>query len=266
MAERFGIEGRGALYEEVGALRDVLQNHLLQVVALLAMEPPVGTAGDDVRDEKVKVFRAMRPLDPEFVVRGQYRGYREEEGVARDSDVETYVAARLAIDSWRWAGVPFYVRAGKRLHTTALEALVELRQPARLLFAEPDARAPHPDHIRFRLSGGGEGVSVTMQAKVPGGRIETRPVELGFTFDEAFGPDPMDAYERLLSDAAEGEQALFARADGVEEEWRIVTPVIERPPKLHVYEPGSWGPEAAARLIWDPAGWHDPRNGDDAPA
>jgi len=258
MAESFGVEGRGKFYEEVGALRDILQNHVLQVVALLAMEPPVGTGPEDIRDEKVKVFRAIRPLDPASVVRGQYRGYRDEEGVARDSAVETYVAARIEIDSWRWAGVPFYVRTGKRLRTTALEAVIELRQPPRLLFAAPDARPPHPDHIRFRLSGGGEGVTVTMKAKVPGERIETRPVDLQFTFEEAFGPDRMDAHERLIADAADGNKQLFARQDGVEEEWRIVTPVLERPPALHGYEPGSWGPEAAARLVSDPAGWHDP--------
>ncbi len=245
MAESFGVEGRGKFYEEVGALRDVLQNHLLQVVALLAMEPPVGTGPEDVRDEKVKVFRAIRPLDPAFVVRGQYRGYRDEEGVARDSAVETFVAARLEIDSWRWAGVPFYLRAGKRLRTTALEAVIELRQPPRLLFAQPDARPPHPDHIRFRLSGGGEGVTVTMKAKVPGERIETGPVDLRSTFEEALGPEKMDAYERLLADAADGNRQLFARQDGVEEEWRIVTPVLERRPALHTYEPGSWGPDAA---------------------
>lgn len=261
MAESFGVEGRGAFYEEVGALRDVFQNHLLQVVALLAMEPPVGTAAEDVRDEKVKVFRAMRPLDPAFVVRGQYRGYRGEEGVARGSEVETFVAARVEIDSWRWAGVPFYIRAGKRLPTTALEAVIELRQPPRLLFAPADAPAPHPDHIRFRLSGGDEGVTVTMKAKVPGERIETQPIDLRSTFDEAFGSDPMDAYERLLSDAAEGNGQLFARQDGVEEEWRIVTPALERPSRLHEYDPGTWGPDAARRLIWDPAGWHDPAAG-----
>lgn len=261
MAESFGVEGRGAFYEEVGALRDVFQNHLLQVVALLAMEPPVGNTAEDVRDEKVKVFRAMRPLDPAFVVRGQYRGYRDEEGVARDSGVETYVAARVEIDSWRWAGVPFYVRAGKRLPTTVLEAVIELRQPPRLLFAPPDAPAPHPDHIRFRLSGGDEGVTMTMKAKVPGERIDTRPIDLRSTFEQAFGSDPLDAYERLLSDAADGNRQLFARQDGVEEEWRVVTPALERPPTLHAYEAGSWGPDAAGRLIWDPAGWHDPAAG-----
>jgi glucose-6-phosphate 1-dehydrogenase len=260
MAEAFGIEGRGALYEDLGALRDVVQNHLLQVAALLAMEPPVGTEGEALRDEKVKVFRAMPPIDPTQVVRGQYRGYRQEGHVSPHSAVETYVAVRLEIDSWRWAGVPFYVRAGKRLATTALEAVVEFHQPPRLLFAEPHAPAPHPNHFRFRLLGThDDGIGVTLQAKVPGETMVSRPVELGFNYEQAFGTEPMDAYERLLADAIEGHAGLFAREDGVEQAWRIVAPALERPAPLHLYEPGSWGPRQADALITRAGGWHNPQ-------
>jgi glucose-6-phosphate 1-dehydrogenase len=257
MAESFGVEGRGAFYEEVGALRDVVQNHLLQVVALLAMEPPVGVAADDLRDEKAKVFRAMQTVYPTQVVRGQYRGYRDEEGVAPDSQVETFVALRVDIESWRWAGVPFYIRAGKKLATTALEAVIELRQPPRLLFAQPDLAAPHPNHLRFRLGGPREGISLTMQAKVPGDAIETHPVDLGFTYDEAFGSERMEAYERLLADAVEGNAALFAREDTVEEAWRVLMPVIEHPGPVHPYDAGSWGPPEADAVMAEGTHWHN---------
>jgi glucose-6-phosphate 1-dehydrogenase len=257
MAEAFGIEGRGVFYEEVGALRDVVQNHLLQVVALLAMEPPVGVHAEALRDEKVKILRATRAIDPAHVVRGQYRGYRQEDGVRSDSQVETYVALRLEIESWRWAGVPFYVRTGKRLATTALEAVVEFQQPPRLLFTDPSTPAPHPNHLRFRMGGRAEGISVTLEAKAPGEMMVSRPVELGFAYDQVFGRERREPYERLLADAIEGHAALFARRDGVDEAWRIVTPALERPAPLNLYEPASWGPKAADAL---PAasGWHNP--------
>jgi glucose-6-phosphate 1-dehydrogenase len=261
MAEAFGVEGRGAFYEEVGALRDVVQNHLLQVVALLAMEPPVGAGPEDTRDEKVKVFRAMHPIDPAQVIRGQYLGYRKEPGVSPGSEVETYVALRLAIESWRWAGVPFYVRAGKSLATTALEAVVEFHQPPRLLFAEPDAPPPHPNHLRFRLGGDEQGISIAVQAKVPGEVTTTRAVDLGFTYDAVFGSERMDAYERLLGDAIEGNAALFAREDGVEQAWRIVDPVLKAPSAIEFYEPGSWGPPGADALARQDGGWHIPGAG-----
>jgi len=257
MAESFGVEGRGAFYEEVGALRDVVQNHLLQVVALLAMEPPVGTDADALRDEKVKVFRAMTSVEPDDVVRGQYEGYRSEAGVRADSDVETYVALKVAIESWRWAGVPFLIRAGKRLGATALEAVIEFHEPPRLLFADPGTPVPHPNHLRIRLGGGAEGVELSLQAKVPGETMATRAVPLTFSYEQALG-EQAEAYERLLLDALEGRQALFARQDGVEECWRIVGPALQAPRPAHPYLPGSWGPAAADRLLGPLGACHEP--------
>jgi len=261
MAESFGVEGRGGFYEEVGALRDVVQNHLLEVVSLLAMEPPIGVDAEDLRDEKVKVFRATRSIDPANVIRGQYIGYRQEKGVAASSQVETFVALKLGIESWRWAGVPFYIRAGKKLATTGLEAVVEFKQPPRLLFADPGSPSPHPNHIRFRLGGPQEGIVVSLQAKVPGSEIVSQAVDLGFTYDEEFGLDRMEAYERLLGDAIDGHHALFAREDSVEQTWRIVTPVLDHPGPIRFYEPGSWGPHEADDLATPDGGWHNP--GDD---
>ncbi len=258
MAESFGVEGRGVFYEEVGALRDVVQNHLLQVVALLAMDPPIGVDAEDLRNEKIRVFRGMNRMNPAEVVRGQYKGYRDEKGVAPDSQVETYIALRLGIETWRWAGVPFYIRAGKGMATTDLEAVVEFHLPPKLLFAEPHAPSPHPNHLRFSLGHTGEGISVSLQAKVPGEAIETRPVDLGFTYDEVFGTDRMEAYERLLSDAIEGHPALFAREDSVEETWRIVEPVLRNPPSVHLYDRGSWGPAEGDALATKDGGWHNP--------
>jgi glucose-6-phosphate 1-dehydrogenase len=257
MAESFGVEGRGAFYEEVGALRDVVQNHLLQVVALLAMEPPVGADADALRDEKVKVFRATRPIQAADVARGQYAGYRTEGGVRQDSDVETFVALKLEIDSWRWAGVPFYLRAGKRLATTALEAVIEFHEPPRLLFAEPGTPAPHPNHLRLRLGGGQEGMELSLEAKVPGDTMTTRPVPLAFSYRQAFG-EQAEAYERLLADALDGHQSLFARQDGVEECWRVVEPVLADPRPAAVYPLGSWGPSEADELIEASGSWHVP--------
>ncbi len=219
-------------------------------------EPPVGVGADAFRDEKVKVFRATRPVAPSKVVRGQYRGYRQEDRVQPDSQVETYVALRLDIESWRWAGVPFYVRAGKRLATTALEVVIEFHQPPRLLFAEPGTPLPHPNHLRFRLGGTEEGAGITLQAKLPGDSMVSRPVQLGFTYDQG-----SEAYERLLIDALDGQATLFARQDGVAEAWRIVSPALERPVAVHFYEPGSWGPLEADALIGREGGWwHNPQS------
>jgi len=257
MAETFGVEGRGSFYEEVGALRDVVQNHLLQVAALLAMEPPVGTDADALRDEKVKVFRAMSSVDQDLLVRGQYAGYRDEAGVAPDSDVETYIALQLAVESWRWSGVPFYLRTGKRLAETALEAVIEFREPPRLLFADPDTPVPHPNHLRLRLGGGAEGIELTLEAKVPGETMQTRPVPLAFSYEQALG-EQAEAYERLLSDAIAGRQALFARQDGVEECWRIVEPALQSSQPALEYASGSWGPAAADDLLGAAGGWHVP--------
>jgi glucose-6-phosphate 1-dehydrogenase len=257
MAESFGVEGRGAFYEEVGALRDVVQNHLLQVTALLAMEPPVGSDADALRDEKVKVFRATSSVDTAALVRGQYSGYRDEAGVAPDSKVETYAALQLAIESWRWSGVPFYLRTGKRLAATALEAVIEFREPPRLLFADPDTPVPHPNHLRLRLGGGAEGIELTLEAKVPGETMQTRPVPLAFSYEQALG-EQAEAYERLLSDAVAGRQALFARQDGVEECWRIIEPALQAHGAPLEYAPGSWGPAAADELLGTSHAWHVP--------
>jgi glucose-6-phosphate 1-dehydrogenase len=255
MAEAFGVEGRGAFYEEVGALRDVVQNHLLQVVGMLAMEPPAGSDPEALRDESNKVLRATRALDTGTVVRGQFAGYHDEAGVKWDSQTETFVAARLQIDSWRWAGVPFYIRTGKRLAVTALEAVVEFRCPPTLLFAEEGTSAPEPNLLRFRL-GSKDGVTLTVQAKTPGPGMDTQPVDLAVDFAAALG-DRQEAYERLLDDALDGNQRRFARTDMVEQAWRIVQPVLDDPGKVYRYQPGSWGPAEADRVL-DGDRWHDP--------
>jgi glucose-6-phosphate 1-dehydrogenase len=255
MAESFGVEGRGAFYDGVGALRDVVQNHLLQVVALLAMEPPVDAEPDSLRDEKVKVFKAMRPADPDRLVRGQYQGYLDEPGVAADSTVETYAALTLEIDSWRWAGVPFALRAGKALATTALEAIVELHAPPRLLFS-PQGCQPHPNFVRFRL-GRDDGVTLCVQAKEPGEALISHPVGLDVDFERVFG-SRQEAYVRLLGDALEGNPARFARQDGVETTWGIIQPLLDQPGPLYSYRRGSWGPREADTVVAQHGGWHDP--------
>ncbi|MGI9017739.1 MAG: glucose-6-phosphate dehydrogenase [Euzebya sp.] len=257
MAEDFGVTDRGAFYDETGALRDVVQNHLLQVLAQIAMEPPVATDARSLREEKVKVLRAVATVTPEDLVRGQFEGYRQVEGVAADSDVETFVALKLHIESWRWAGVPFYIRAGKRMAVTATDVLVEFKRPAHLLFAQADAPPPHPNHLLFRLKPG-ERVSLSMQMKKSGEELVSEPVELTYDYTEdRDGPDEA-AYARLLGDALEGDQHLFARADGVEEAWRILEAVLADPPPVQPYAPGSWGPPAADTLIEGDGGWHCP--------
>jgi glucose-6-phosphate 1-dehydrogenase len=260
MAESFGIGSRGRFYEEAGAIRDVVQNHLLQVVTLVAMEPPVGVDAEALRDEKVKVLKAMEPVDPAHVVRGQYRGYRHEEGVAPDSDVETFAALRLSIESWRWAGVPFYVRAGKSLAASATEVVVEFKQPPRLLFAAPHASRPHPNHVRFCL-GPKEAVTMTLDVKALGEHLVSRPTDFSTTA-EAFGTGrAADPYERLIDDALAGDARRFAREDSVEQAWRVVEPVLEHPDPVLTYEPGSWGPPEADRIIEGDDCWHVPLSG-----
>ena len=254
MAEAFGVEGRGAFYDSVGAIRDVIQNHLLQVVALLAMEPPVDADPDSLRDEKVKVLKAMRPADPGSLVRGQYEGYLDEPGVAPDSEVETFAALRLEIGSWRWAGVPFSIRAGKALAATATDVIVDLHAPPRLLFSTEDSQ-PHPNFFRFRL-GHHDGVTLCVQAKEPGERLVSEPVELNVDFERALGAR-QEAYVRLLADALDGNPARFAREDGVEHEWRIVQPLLDQPGPLHRYPRGSWGPPQAQTVIAGHQGWHN---------
>jgi glucose-6-phosphate 1-dehydrogenase len=245
MAEQFGVDGRGRFYDPVGALRDVVQNHLLQVVNLLAMEPPVSEDADALRDEHTKVMRATRIVDPAKVVRGQYEGYLDEDGVAADSDTETYVAMELAIDNWRWAGVPFLIRAGKSLPMTATEAVVTLQEPPRPLFAGP-MDDPEPNRFRFRL-GPDEFVRVEVQAKVPGEQMQSRTISLDV--DGRAGPEGPAAYERLLGDVIEGDARLFARQDTVEAAWRVVQPLLDAPRPVQTYAPGSWGPAAAFELV-----------------
>jgi glucose-6-phosphate 1-dehydrogenase len=242
MAETFGVGTRGKFYEEVGAIRDVVQNHLLQVVAHLAMEPPVNTAADAVRDEKVKVFKAIRTAAREDLVRGQYRGYREEAGVAKNSNVETYSALRLYIDSWRWAGVPFYLRAGKCLDTTATEVVAVLNRPPQRVFESTDT----PNYLRFRLGPDSVAIALGAAAKQPGPEMVGREVELLVcnTGDEEVG-----AYERLIGAALHADRSLFAREDGVLEAWRIVDPLLRERSAPHLYEPGAVGPAAAEALI-----------------
>jgi glucose-6-phosphate 1-dehydrogenase len=256
MAESFGVEGRGTFYDGVGAIRDVLQNHMLQVVALLTMEPPASAGPDALRDERTKVLRAIRPIEPRDVVRGQYEGYLEEPGVAPGSTTETFVAARIEIDSWRWAGVPVFVRSGKALPTTALEAVVTLRDPPRLLFCGGDGHQPRPNCFRFRL-GRDDGVTLSVQAKQPGEQLCSFPVELDVSFDEVFG-ERQDAYERLLADAIDGSSARFADESSVEAAWRILEPVLHVPGNVHRYPRGSWGPPDAAALIEPSGEWADP--------
>jgi len=254
MAESFGIEGRGAFYDDVGALRDVVQNHLLQIVALLAMEPPVSGDPDSLRDEKVKVMRATRTLTAADIVRGQYEGYRDEEGVAEDSDTETFVALRLWIDSWRWAGVPFVIRAGKGMATTVTEAVVEFREPPSAIF--DDGGEPSANVLRFRMKPDNT-IILTMQAKVPGIGMVSCPVDLEVDYEEALGGDGAAAYERLLGDALAGDARLFARQDGVEESWRVIEQVLTERPTSVLYRQGSWGPAEADRLLADDAHWHE---------
>jgi glucose-6-phosphate 1-dehydrogenase len=252
MAERFGVQGRGRFYEEAGAIRDVVQNHLLQVASLLAMEAPSARGTEAIRDEKAQAFRSMRALEPSDVVRGQFRGYRQEEGVAPNSDVETFAAVRVQVDSWRWAGVPFYIRAGKCLPVTATEVLVELKRPPVALF--PDCAAGPPNRFRFRLSPHVV-LSLGARAKLPGEAMRGEDVELIACHDQA---DEMTPYERLLRDAMRGDQMLFARQDSVEEAWRVVEPVLGSRTPLFEYESGSWGPAEADRLLQNGAGWHNP--------
>ena len=254
MAEDFGVQGRGRFYEEVGALRDVVQNHLLQIVALLASEPPVGMNVEALRDEKEKVFRAMRPLVPGEVVRGQFEGYRAEGGVAPDSDVETYVALRLFIDSWRWGGVPFYIRAGKNLPVTCTEVRVELHPPPQQVFREALPRASDTNYLRFRLNPK-VAIALGARAKTPGEQFTGHQLEL-YLCDQH--PDEMKPYERLLGDAMHGETLLFARQDGVEAAWRVVEPVLEQHAPVITYPVRSWGPKEADALIEADGGWHDP--------
>lgn len=255
MAEAFGVEGRGALYEELGAVRDVVQNHLLQVVSLLSMEPPVNMKPGPLRDERVKVLHSIRQPRREDLVRGQYVGYTEEPGVAKDSTTETYAALRLHIDSWRWSGVPFLIRAGKHLPVTATEVLATFHRPPQMLFEDTLPR--DSNHLRFRLGPDRVSIALGVRSKKPGEAQVGRNVELYMCDDEV---GSMTAYERLIDDAMDGDPTLFARADAVGVSWQIVDSLLDgrsdETPEL--YRPGTWGPAAGDTLAADVGGWHEP--------
>ncbi len=250
MAEDFGVEGRGRFYEEVGAIRDVMQNHLLEVVGFIAMEPPDFSYEESIRDEQVKVFRKIRPLTPDVLVRGQFRGYRNEAGVAPDSTVETFAAVRLQIDSWRWEGVPFLIRAGKSLAVTATEVVVTLKRPP-LTTLTPG----QTNYVRFRL-GPDMTIAVGARVKRPGEEFVSDPTELRVAHRPA--ADEMTPYERLLGDAMDGDAMLFAREDGVEAAWTVVQGILGNVEPALEYEPGSWGPDETLTLAADIGGWRNP--------
>lgn len=254
MAENFGVEGRGRFYEEVGAVRDVVQNHLLQVIAILAMEPPVGEGSEPLRDEKAKVLRGIRPLTGRSLVRGQYRGYRDEQGVAPGSQVETFAAMQIHLDSWRWEGVPFFIRTGKHLPVTATEILVALRHPPQKVFA--GTIPEQANYFRFRLGPDQVAIALGANVKIPGKSMAGDKVELHVC---KVNGDEMDAYERLICDAIKGDSTLFARQDSVELAWRIVGHILGTKTPVHEYEPASWGPVEANAMIADVGGWHDPK-------
>jgi glucose-6-phosphate 1-dehydrogenase len=253
MAESFGVDDRGSFYDATGALRDVVQNHMLQVLATVMMDAPTGEEHEAVRDQKAALLKAVRPLDAASIVRGQYRGYRAVKGVRPDSTVETFVAVKLFVDSWRWAGVPIYIRAGKRLPLTAAEVTVEYKPPPRVVFdADPGASARY---VRMRL---GPDVSIGMglRMKHPGELMTGDNVELTLTERPASQIPP---YQRLLGDAMRGNSELFGREDTVDAQWRIVEPILANPPPALEYEPGTWGPDAATRLIGADGPWRDPK-------
>jgi glucose-6-phosphate 1-dehydrogenase len=254
LSEDFGVAGRGAFYETAGCLRDVIQNHLFQIVALLAMEPPAGRDYGAVQTEKAKVFRAMRPLKRDDVVRGQYAGYRKEPDVARRSDVETFCALRLFIDSWRWTGVPWYLRSGKYLPETATEVLVELKAPPQGLFADSNPAVGRTNYLRFRLSPS-SAVALAARVKLPGKEFIGDQREL-YLLEEQLGAEA--PYERLLADAMDGDGALFTREDAVEAAWKVVEPVLKSHHRVRPYKRGSWGPKQADTLIAADGSWHNP--------
>jgi glucose-6-phosphate 1-dehydrogenase len=255
LAERFGVEDRGRFYDPVGALRDVVQNHLLQVLAAAAMEPPSGGDPETIKDAKLAVFRAVNDADPERYVRGQYDGYREIDGVASDSRTETYCALRLEVDNWRWAGVPFFIRAGKRLAVTQTEIRLVFKHPPRVHFLPHSSRRPDPSQLVFRIDPS-TGIRIVLdahRADAPGtGQIH---LDMKFADEGGEGPTP---YEVLLRAGIEGNSTYFLRQDMVDETWRIVQPLLDSPPAVHPYEPGSWGPEQAEDIVRGFGRWHEP--------
>ena len=247
MAEDFGIDGRGKFYDGVGATRDVLQNHLLQVLTMLTMEPPTSMNSEDMQNEKIKVLSAIREIKADDVVRGQFVGYLQEEGVAEHSDTETFVAIKLFIDNWRWAGVPIYLRTGKKMPETVLEVIVEFKQPPRALFGKAES-----NQVRFRL-GKDDGVDISLQAKKPGTKLVSETVDLSVEFFTEFG-DRQGPYERLLRAAMLGDHFRFTRIDAVLHSWAILDEILKSPHRCHPYFEGTWGPEEADELI--PGGWN----------
>jgi glucose-6-phosphate 1-dehydrogenase len=258
LSESFGVGTRGAFYESAGCLRDVIQNHLFQIVALLAMEPPAGRNFGAVQTEKATVFKAMRPLKADDVVRGQYAGYRQEKDVARNSDVETYCALRLFIDSWRWDGVPWYLRSGKYLPATATEVLVELKPPPQRLFADAETATGQGNYLRFRLSPTAE-IALAARVKLAGQEYIGEQREL-FLLEELAGEET--PYERLLADAMKGDGGLFTREDAVEAAWVVVDQVLKHHHRVRTYNRGTWGPKQADALIAADGGWHNPGDTD----
>ena len=251
MAEDFGVQGRGAFYDRTGAVRDVIQNHIFQILSNLAMEPPVRTDSESIRDEKVKLLKAIAPIDQKSIVRGQFRGYRSEPGVASGSQTETFAALKLEVNSWRWQGVPFYIRAGKQMPVTCTEILVRLRRPPDVYRSE----AVRQNHIRLRIS---PDVTIAVGLMVLSPDMEMTGVPVEMVANHHPEANEMDAYERVLGEAIVGDATLFAREDYVEEAWRIVDPVLQAQTPVYEYEPGSWGPAEASQSIAPPGGWHAP--------
>ena len=251
MAEDFGIQGRGAFYDRVGTIRDVIQNHLFQVLANLAMEPPARTDAESMRDEKVKVLKSIQPIAAADLVRGQFRGYRNEPGVAPDSKTETFAALKLDIDSWRWQGVPFYIRAGKSLPVTCTEVVVRLRHAPKIF----PTCAPAANHFRFRIS---PEMTIAIGATVMDAEDRSMGEQVELLASRRPGAEEMDAYERVLGDAMSGDRTLFAREDYVEEAWRIVDPVLRAATPVYEYDPGTWGPREVERVVVPHDGWEDP--------
>ena len=247
MAESFGIEGRGKFYDGVGATRDVLQNHILQVLTMLTMEPPISISSEDMQNEKIKVLSAIRDIKADDVIRGQYVGYLDEEGVAENSDTETFVAMKVFIDNWRWAGVPIYMRTGKKMPETVLEVLVEFKKPPRELFGRGN-----PNAVRFRL-GAKDGVDISLLAKKPGTKLTTEEIDLTVEFVTEFG-DRQGPYERLLRAAMLGDHFRFTRIDAVLHSWKILEDILKSPSRVHPYFEGTWGPDEAQEMI--PGGWN----------
>jgi glucose-6-phosphate 1-dehydrogenase len=250
MAEDFGVEGRGAFYDETGAIRDVIQNHLFQILCNLAMEPPVRIDSESIRDEKAKVLKAIPPIEPNNLVRGQFRGYRLEKGVAPDSNTETFAALELEVDSWRWKGVPFYFRAGKNLPVTCTEVVARFRKPPIVLRDDVSQ-----NYLRFRIS---PEMTIALGANVmgPGEQLRGEGVEIIASSHPS--PQEMDAYERVLGDAMAGDATLFAREDYVEEAWRIVDPILKAGGPIYEYDKGAWGPAETAGKVSPPGGWQNP--------